>query len=168
MIEALGKGDLGVFGPGIFYTSILPQLQIKGIAEALSAAQSPHVWIGNILQCRETLSMGLADFLLTMSTLWKASGLAEKPSSRMSSPTKCSSLSRRRSARFPISRTRLPARLLQPRSWANTKKLGSGGSMMATRSPKPFTFQAAGDQGSPTAPRSFRRRQGKHWRSRLP
>jgi len=79
VIEALGKADLVVFGPGSFYTSILPHLQIKGIADALSAARCPRVWIGNILQCRETLGMGLEDVLDAMSSQWEASDLGRKP-----------------------------------------------------------------------------------------
>lgn len=63
VLEALGRADLIVVGPGSFYTSLLPHLQIKEIASVLSLASCPIVWIGNILQCRETTDRTLDDLL---------------------------------------------------------------------------------------------------------
>lgn len=63
VIEAIGKADMIVMGPGSFYTSVLPHLQIKGIASALASVDCPRVWMGNILQCRETKDRSLGDLL---------------------------------------------------------------------------------------------------------
>ncbi|OWV86848.1 gluconeogenesis factor YvcK family protein [Rhizobium sp. R693] len=68
--EAIAKADLIVFGPGSFYTSILPHLQIEGLVEALSRVECPRVWIGNILQCRETVGMSLGDVVVATSKQW--------------------------------------------------------------------------------------------------
>lgn len=70
VLEALAKADLIAFGPGSFYTSLLPHLQIEEIASALSQASCPRVWIGNILQCRETTDRTLGDLLEACSSQW--------------------------------------------------------------------------------------------------
>ncbi|AUX79571.1 MULTISPECIES: gluconeogenesis factor YvcK family protein [Sinorhizobium] len=70
VLEALANADLVAFGPGSFYTSLLPHLQIAGIAKALSHVDCPRVWIGNILQCKETTDRTLGDLLNAVSDQW--------------------------------------------------------------------------------------------------
>lgn len=54
-LDAIADADMIVFGPGSFYTSILPHLLVDGMCEALGArAGVPIVFIGNILECPET------------------------------------------------------------------------------------------------------------------
>lgn len=71
VIEAIAKADLIVFGPGSFFTSILPHLQIEGIAEAIEKASCPKVLIANILQCNETLGYTLNSQLLALAKEWR-------------------------------------------------------------------------------------------------
>jgi uncharacterized cofD-like protein len=78
MLEALANADLVAFGPGSFYTSLLPHLHIRQIAEALTHVECPRVWIGNILQCRETMNRTLGDLLDAVSIQWHR----EEPSRR--------------------------------------------------------------------------------------
>lgn len=70
VLEALETAELVAFGPGSFYTSILPHLQIEGIAQALAQLNCPRVLIGNILQCRETTDRSLGDLIDAWSTEW--------------------------------------------------------------------------------------------------
>ncbi|WP_199621550.1 gluconeogenesis factor YvcK family protein [Paenibacillus alkalitolerans] len=48
-IEAIGQADGIVFGPGSLYTSILPNLLVPGIPEAIRAAGAPKVYICNVM-----------------------------------------------------------------------------------------------------------------------
>lgn len=70
VIEALARADLIAFGPGSFYTSLLPHLHIAEIADALADVRCPRVWIGNVLQCRETTDRSLGDLLQGVEALW--------------------------------------------------------------------------------------------------
>ena len=48
-LEALAKADLILIGPGSLYTSVLPNLLIKGIGEALRNARALRVYICNVM-----------------------------------------------------------------------------------------------------------------------
>ncbi|MDP4301065.1 gluconeogenesis factor YvcK family protein [Leptothrix discophora] len=63
-LGALAQADLVVFGPGSFFTSTLGHLAVRGVAAALGAVpEVPKVYIGNILQCPETVDRSAADLL---------------------------------------------------------------------------------------------------------
>ena len=47
-VEALQEAQLIVIGPGSLYTSILPNLMVKGIKEAISASRARKVYVTNI------------------------------------------------------------------------------------------------------------------------
>ncbi|MEM8960409.1 MAG: uridine diphosphate-N-acetylglucosamine-binding protein YvcK [Acidobacteriota bacterium] len=47
--EALADADLILLGPGSHYTSVLPNLLIPGIRDALRVSQAPKVWILNLM-----------------------------------------------------------------------------------------------------------------------
>lgn len=62
VLMAVAEADLIVFGPGSFYTSILPHLHVDGVAEALASnARAPKVFVGNILECAETRGATFAE-----------------------------------------------------------------------------------------------------------
>lgn len=48
-LNAIAESDLIVFGPGSLYTSILPNLLVPGIAEAIKRAQAKKVYICNVM-----------------------------------------------------------------------------------------------------------------------
>ncbi|WP_239255284.1 YvcK family protein [Listeria ilorinensis] len=61
-IEAIQKADLISIGPGSLYTSLLPNLLVKDLAEALIASRAPKIYITNILtQIGETDDFSDAD-----------------------------------------------------------------------------------------------------------
>lgn len=63
VLDAIANADLIAFGPGSLYTSILPHLLVNGLVPAIENASCPVVFIGNILQCRETMGLTLEDVL---------------------------------------------------------------------------------------------------------
>jgi uncharacterized cofD-like protein len=63
-LEAIAEADLLVVGPGSLYTSLLPNLLVPGISEALVAAAAPVVLVANLReQPGETEGMSLDDHL---------------------------------------------------------------------------------------------------------
>jgi uncharacterized cofD-like protein len=62
--RAIAAADLLVLGPGSLYTSLLPNLLVPGLAEALTAAPAPVVLVANLReQPGETQGLDLADHL---------------------------------------------------------------------------------------------------------
>ena len=47
-VEAIGDADLILIGPGSFYTSLMPILLVKELAQALRRTPAPMVYIGNL------------------------------------------------------------------------------------------------------------------------
>jgi len=47
-VEAIGEADLILIGPGSFYTSLMPILLVKELAQALRRTPAPMVYIGNL------------------------------------------------------------------------------------------------------------------------
>ncbi|HEX9161652.1 MAG TPA: gluconeogenesis factor YvcK family protein [Thermoanaerobaculia bacterium] len=63
-LEALGEADMIIVGPGSLYTSVLPNLVIKPIAEALRHAKALRVYICNVMtQPGETDAFSAEDHL---------------------------------------------------------------------------------------------------------
>ncbi len=81
VLEAISEADCIIFGPGSFYSSILPHLSVQGLVAAVDANhRASRVFIGNILQCRETVGLGLADIIRRFDAVWRAEGGREQAS----------------------------------------------------------------------------------------
>ena len=66
-VEALREAQLIVIGPGSLYTSILPNLMVKGIAEAIRASGAAKVFVSNIAtQQGETEGYSVIDHHLAL------------------------------------------------------------------------------------------------------
>jgi uncharacterized cofD-like protein len=62
VLEALAQADLILIGPGSLYTSILPNLLVSGVAEAIESSSAIRVYIANLMtQPGETDGYSLAD-----------------------------------------------------------------------------------------------------------
>lgn len=48
-VEAIDEADLIVLGPGSLYTSIIPNLLVEDIVEAIDQAEAPVVYVANIM-----------------------------------------------------------------------------------------------------------------------
>jgi uncharacterized cofD-like protein len=63
-IEAIHEADLILIGPGSLYTSILPNLLISDIAQAIARSRAPRVYIANLMtQPGETTNYSVAEHL---------------------------------------------------------------------------------------------------------
>ena len=61
-IRAIGEADLILLGPGSLYTSVIPNLLVDGISEAVCAAKATKIYICNIMtQDGETEGMTASD-----------------------------------------------------------------------------------------------------------
>jgi len=62
--EAVQLADVFLFGPGSLFTSVIPNLLLSGIVEAINARNRPRVYIGNIMtQPGETDGYRLSDHI---------------------------------------------------------------------------------------------------------
>jgi uncharacterized cofD-like protein len=63
-IEAIQEADLIVMGPGSLYTSVIPNLLIPEIAQAIARSKAPRVYIANLMtQPGETTDYALSEHL---------------------------------------------------------------------------------------------------------
>jgi uncharacterized cofD-like protein len=63
-VEAIRSAQLIVIGPGSLYTSILPNLLVAEIAEAITASPAPVVYVCNVAtQAGETENFTVADHM---------------------------------------------------------------------------------------------------------
>jgi uncharacterized cofD-like protein len=61
-LEAMEKADLIVIGPGSLYTSLVPNLLVPGVSEALAGSEAMVVFVSNVMtQPGETDDYSLAD-----------------------------------------------------------------------------------------------------------
>ena len=67
-VEAISEADLILIGPGSFYTSLMPLLLVKELAQALRRTPAPMVFIGNLGKelSPAAASLSLADKLNLM------------------------------------------------------------------------------------------------------
>ncbi|MBK7896404.1 MAG: gluconeogenesis factor YvcK family protein [Candidatus Promineifilaceae bacterium] len=66
-LQAIFQADLIVMGPGSLYTSILPNLLVPDLAEALQHARAPKIYICNLAtQPGETDNYSVADHVATL------------------------------------------------------------------------------------------------------
>jgi uncharacterized cofD-like protein len=64
VLEALGRADSIVLAPGSLYTSLIPNLLVGGIAEALRNAAALRIYVANLMtEPGETEGLTLADHL---------------------------------------------------------------------------------------------------------
>jgi len=49
VLEAIADADLVLIGPGSLYTSVIPNLLVKGVADALREASVPCVYVCNVM-----------------------------------------------------------------------------------------------------------------------
>jgi uncharacterized cofD-like protein len=62
VLEAIRRANLILIGPGSLYTSILPNLLVSGVAEAIEKSSATRVYIANLMtQPGETEGYSLAD-----------------------------------------------------------------------------------------------------------
>ncbi len=69
VLEAIADADLVLIGPGSLYTSVIPNLLVKGVADALREASVPCVYVCNVMtQPGETDGYTAADHVRAIHT----------------------------------------------------------------------------------------------------
>lgn len=69
VLAAIRQAELVVLGPGSLFTSIIPNLLVQGVAEALAENRGVKVYVANLVtQPRETSGFSLGDHLRALST----------------------------------------------------------------------------------------------------
>jgi len=64
VLDRLASADLVVLGPGSFFTSIVPNLLVGPLTQALNAGRAPVVYVSNLMsQPGETDRFGLGDYV---------------------------------------------------------------------------------------------------------
>ncbi len=64
VIEAINNADLIILGPGSLYTSIIPNLLVQGVSEAIESSKAKKIYICNIMtQPGETDNYSVSDHL---------------------------------------------------------------------------------------------------------
>ncbi len=72
-ITAIGEADWLIFGPGSWYTSVLPHLLVPGLAEAITKSPARRLVTLNLAADNETLGLSVADHLAALH--WYLPGL---------------------------------------------------------------------------------------------
>ena len=68
VLEAIREANLILIGPGSLYTSILPNLLVSGVAEAIEGSSATRVYIANLMtQPGETDGLSLAEHVSALS-----------------------------------------------------------------------------------------------------
>lgn len=63
-LQAIAAADLITIGPGSLFTSIVPNLLVRGIPEAIAKSRALKVYIGNLMmQANESLGLTAADHI---------------------------------------------------------------------------------------------------------
>ena len=66
-LQAIGEADLILLGPGSLYTSVIPNLLVEGIGEAVAASDALKIYICNIMtQDGETEGMTASDHVAAL------------------------------------------------------------------------------------------------------
>jgi uncharacterized cofD-like protein len=63
-LEAIANADLITLGPGSLYTSLVTNLLVRGIPEAIAASRATRVYVGNLMtQANESLGLSASQHL---------------------------------------------------------------------------------------------------------
>ncbi|MET0424798.1 MAG: uridine diphosphate-N-acetylglucosamine-binding protein YvcK [Actinoplanes sp.] len=73
VINAIAAADWLIFGPGSWYTSVLPHLMVPGLAAAITASPASRLVTLNLAADNETLGLSVADHLAALH--WYLPGL---------------------------------------------------------------------------------------------
>jgi len=66
-LQAIAEADLIVLGPGSLYTSLIPDLLVDGVVEAIKASRAVKIYVANVMtQIGETEGYTLSDHLRAM------------------------------------------------------------------------------------------------------
>jgi uncharacterized cofD-like protein len=65
-VEAIDRADWLIFGPGSWYTSVIPHLLVPAFAQAITRSRAAHLVTLNLAAEKETLGLSLPDHLAAL------------------------------------------------------------------------------------------------------
>ncbi|MGK0200871.1 MAG: CofD-related protein of GAK system, partial [Yoonia sp.] len=63
VINAFGNVDAIVFGPGSFFSSVVPHLMVSGVVDKLAKSSAPKIFVGNMLEGNECFGWSVAELV---------------------------------------------------------------------------------------------------------
>ena len=67
MVDAISSADFIIIGPGDLYTSLVPNLLVKGVCQAINRSSAKLIYVANIMtKGAETRNYTVCDFLATL------------------------------------------------------------------------------------------------------
>ena len=63
VLSAFSNVDVVVLGPGSFFSSVLPHLMVKGVADELAKTDIPKIFVGNMLEGNECYGWSVAELV---------------------------------------------------------------------------------------------------------
>jgi uncharacterized cofD-like protein len=84
-LEAISQADLLTLGPGSLYTSLITNLLVRGIPEALAGTRATRVYIGNLMtQANESLGLTASQHIeKILQHAWASSENSLEPGERI-------------------------------------------------------------------------------------
>jgi uncharacterized cofD-like protein len=68
-LQSIAEADLITIGPGSLFTSLVPNLLVRGVPEAMEASRAVKVYIGNLMtQANESIGLTAADHIRALFT----------------------------------------------------------------------------------------------------
>jgi uncharacterized cofD-like protein len=103
-LDAIANADLITLGPGSLYTSLITNLLVRGIPEAIAASKATRVYVGNLMtQANESLDLTASQHIEKISCSTAAptaipGSSTTRSSTPRPSPPRCSSATRARAS----------------------------------------------------------------------
>lgn len=63
VLNAFSNVDAIIFGPGSFFSSVLPHLMVKGVVDELAKATTPKMFMGNMLEGNECFGWSVSELV---------------------------------------------------------------------------------------------------------
>ena len=82
VLDALQNAEVIVFGPGSFFTSVLPHVMVDGIADTISRLDVPKIFIGNLLEDNECYGYTLEEIIELFLTTCNQHATIKRPFSK--------------------------------------------------------------------------------------
>ena len=64
VLNSFADADVIIFGPGSFFTSVLPHLRVAGVVDALAHSEKPKLFVGNMREGNECFGWSLAELVV--------------------------------------------------------------------------------------------------------
>ncbi|MDX2505342.1 MAG: 2-phospho-L-lactate transferase CofD family protein [Gammaproteobacteria bacterium] len=82
VLDALQKAEVVVFGPGSFFTSVLPHIKVDGIVDAISRLDGAKIFVGNLVEDNECYGYTLEDIIELFLTTCNQHAKIKRPANK--------------------------------------------------------------------------------------